>query len=46
MGMVYYRQGEYAQARAHLEPGLALARAQGERPTAALALNNLGNVAA
>lgn len=44
-GMVLTRQGQPAQARQVLNEGLARAREAGDKLIAALALNNLGNLA-
>ena len=44
-GLILNRRGEFAQAHATLNEGLALAREAADKPTVALALNSLGNVA-
>jgi predicted ATPase/pimeloyl-ACP methyl ester carboxylesterase/DNA-binding CsgD family transcriptional regulator len=45
VGVLAFRQGDYAAARAHLEESLVRARALGDRAAAAAALRNLGRMA-
>jgi len=43
-GTVFWRKGEYEEARKLLNEGLGLARETGDKLITAMALNNLGNV--
>lgn len=45
LGMIHYRQGDYAQAKAHYEQALKLSRITGNQRMIALLFNDLGLVA-